>query len=74
MVDGIVGWEPLLVLQCRECGITHEGTRGGQDVRGADIILAGYMFHTCEGREGIRRCPGCHAKVIAACPNTGRHR
>lgn len=68
-VDGIVGWDPL-VLQCRSCGVTYEGT--GKN-RAADIILSGFHFHVCEGRDGIRRCPDCLAAVIAACPNTGRH-
>lgn len=69
-VDGIVGWDPL-EIQCRECGAVFEGHRRSVN---ADIILSGYLFHTCEGREGIRRCPDCHATVIAACPNRGRHR
>lgn len=68
-VDGIVGLDPL-VLQCRECGTTHNGTRRSI---AADIILSGFHFHTCEGQTGTRRCPDCLAAVIAACPNVGRH-
>ena len=72
--DGIVGWDPEVILQCRECGATHTGSRGGRDLRGADIILSGYRFHTCEGKGGIRRCPDCLAAAIKACPNVDRHR
>ena len=68
-VDGIVGWDPLL-LQCRDCGATYTGTRRS---RATDLILSGYHFHTCEGRAGKRRCPDCLAAAKAACPNTGRH-
>lgn len=68
-VDGIVGWGPL-VLQCRDCGATYTGTRRNA---AADIILSGYRFHICEGRDGGRRCPDCLAAVEAACPNRGRH-
>lgn len=69
-VDGIVGLDPL-VLQCRDCGSTYEGERRSIAV---DILLSGYHFHTCEGRDSRRRCPECLAAVIAACPNRGRHR
>jgi hypothetical protein len=69
-VDGIVGWDPL-ELQCRDCGAVFTGQRRS---RAADIILSGFHFHVCEGRDGIRRCPDCLAAVIAACPNVGRHR
>lgn len=67
-VDGIVGWDPM-VLQCRDCGVTHEGRRNPA----TEIILSGFHFHTCEGRNGKRRCPECLAAVEAACPNAGRH-
>lgn len=69
-VDGIVGLEPL-ELQCRDCGAVFTGARRSI---AADIILSGYLFHTCEGRDGIRRCPDCHGAVIAACPAAGRHK
>ena len=69
---GIVGWEPQVVLQCRECGVLYEGTNGPKR-RGYDIQRSGFFFHACEGRTGMRRCPDCLAKVEAACPNTGRH-
>lgn len=68
-VDGIVGWDPL-ELQCRDCGAVCTGDRNR---RAADIILSGFHFHRCEGREGKRRCPDCLAAVEATCPNTGRH-
>lgn len=68
--DGIVGLDPL-VLQCRKCGATYEGSRGRI---AADIILSGFHFHTCEGQGAGRRCPDCLAAAIAACPNPGRHR
>ena len=66
---GIVGWDPC-ILQCRECGATVK-----QEGRSAAtfIILSGYRFHGCEGREGVRRCPDCLAVAEAACPNVGRH-
>lgn len=63
-VAGIVGWDPM-VLQCRDCGVTHTGERNPA----AEIILSGFRFHTCEGPTGMRRCPNCHAAVTAACPN-----
>lgn len=68
-VDGIVGLDPL-VLQCRDCGSTYEGQKG----IAFEIIRSGYHFHTCEGRDGRRRCPECLAAVKDACPNQGRHR
>jgi hypothetical protein len=68
-VDGIVGWDPL-ELQCRGCGAVFTGERSR---RAADIVLSGFHFHTCEGRDGKRRCPDCLAAAIAACPNAGRH-
>jgi hypothetical protein len=63
-VDGIVGWDPL-ELQCRDCGSLYVGERRRA---GADIILSGFHFHICEGRDGKRRCPDCLAVVKAACP------
>ena len=66
--DGIVGLDPL-VLQCRSCGVTYTGRRKRL---GADIILSGFHFHTCEPGSG-RRCPDCLAQAEAACPNDGRH-
>lgn len=63
--EGIVGWEPL-VLQCRDCGATHVGDRYNP---AAEIILSGFHFDGCEGRDGVRRCPDCLAAVTAACPN-----
>ena len=69
-VDGIVGLDPL-VLQCRACGATHVGDRYNI---GTEIILSGFHFHTCEGREGMRRCPDCLAAVERECPNIGRHK
>lgn len=62
-VDGVVSWDPL-ILQCRDCGDTFTGARRS---KAADIILSGFHFHTCEGRESHRRCPECLAKVIAEC-------
>lgn len=61
---GVVGLDPL-VLQCQECGATHT-----QDGRGVamTVILSGFHFHTCHG-DGLRRCPDCLARVIAACPS-----
>lgn len=67
-VDGIVGWDPL-VLQCRDCGATYTGARRSV---AADVILSGYHFHTCEPGSG-RRCPECLAAAENACPNRGRH-
>lgn len=64
-VDGIVGWDPL-ELQCRDCGAVYLGECRR---RAADIILSGFHFHGCEGRNGKRRCPTCLAVVTAACPN-----
>lgn len=65
MVDGIVGWEPC-VLQCRSCGATTT-----QETRSAatHIILSGFHFHICKGREGVRMCPDCLAAEKAACPS-----
>lgn len=68
-VDGVVGWDPL-ELQCRECGVMFTG---GRNRRAADILLSGFHFHICEGRDGKRRCPDCLAAAEAACPNAGRH-
>jgi hypothetical protein len=68
-VDGIVGWDPL-ELQCRDCGAVYTGSHNR---RAADIILSGFHFHTCEGRDGRRRCPECLAAAESACPNVGRH-
>lgn len=64
-VEGIIGWEPL-ELQCRDCGDVYTGERKHP---AADIILSGFHFHRCEGRDGKRRCPSCLAAVKAACPN-----
>ena len=64
-VDGVVGWDPL-ELQCRDCGAVYVS---GRSRRAADIILSGFHFHICEGREGIRRCPDCLAVVVTACPS-----
>lgn len=70
-VDGIVGWDPL-VLQCRGCGATYTGTRRGV---AADVILSGYRFHGCDRGTpaSVRLCPDCLAEVEGACPNRGRH-
>ncbi len=64
-VTGIVGLNPLR-LQCGECGEITERTERGI---GHGIIASGYHFHTCDGRDGIRRCPDCLAAAVAACPN-----
>lgn len=66
---GVVGWDPL-ILQCFDCRTTYVGKRRSV---GADVILSGFHFHTCEERSGKRRCPDCLGKVEAACPNRGRH-
>lgn len=63
-VSGIVGWEPC-VLQCRVCGATVTQDRSGV---AAFIILSGFRFHRCEGRDGTRMCPGCLAAAVKACP------
>lgn len=63
-VDGIVGWGPL-ELQCRDCGAVYVGEH---KFAATDIILSGFHFHRCEGREGVRRCPSCLAAVKTACP------
>lgn len=66
-VQGIVGWDPI-ELQCSDCGAVHTGD--GKLSRATEIILAGYLFHVCEGRTGLRRCPSCLAKVKADCPRS----
>jgi hypothetical protein len=68
-VDGVVGWDPL-ELQCRDCGAVYTGS---SNRRAADIILSGFHFHICEGRDGKRRCPSCLNTAESACPNLGRH-
>ena len=67
-VDGVIGVDPL-VLQCRDCGAVAEQPEGRAG--GAFLILSGFHFHICEGREGVRRCPECLARVKAEC-GTGR--
>lgn len=67
-VEGIVGWNPL-ELQCRDCGAVYTGEHRHL---GADVILSGFHFHRCEGRDGVRRCPSCLAAVKAACPKGHR--
>lgn len=64
-VDGVVGLDPV-VLQCRECGVLHHADPKHRTA--AAIILARFLFHTCEEKPP-RRCPGCYAKAVAACPN-----
>lgn len=64
-VSGIVGLDPM-VLQCGECGATT--TQDRRSV-GAFILLAGYHFHICEGKGGIRRCPGCLEATKKECPS-----
>lgn len=59
---GVVGWDPL-VLQCFDCRTTYTSTESG----GRGVITSGFFFHTCESGSGKRRCPGCLAKVEAAC-------
>jgi hypothetical protein len=63
--DGIVGWDPV-VLQCRECGVLHEGDPKRRPAM--VIILARFLFHRCDD-EPVRRCPDCYAKAVADCPN-----
>lgn len=67
-VDGIVGWDPM-ELQCRDCGAVYVGE---YKHAAADIILSGFHFHRCEGRDGKRRCPDCLATIKAACPKGHR--
>jgi len=64
--DGIVGWDPL-ELQCRDCGAVLVGERRS---KAADIILSGFKFHVCEGRDGKRRCPDCLAAAQVACESS----
>jgi hypothetical protein len=64
-IDGIVGWGPC-VLQCRVCGET--ATQDRKSVA-TFVILAGFRFHLCEERKGLRMCPGCLAAAVAACPS-----
>ena len=67
-VEGIVGWDPVQ-LQCRDCGVIHTCKHApGTGKLGFDILLAGFRFHICEGRTGVRRCPSCLRKVLDACP------
>lgn len=68
-VDGVVSLSPF-TLQCRDCGATAVMESGRI---ATFVILSGYHFHACEGRDGVRRCPDCLARVEAACPNKGRH-
>ena len=68
-VDGNVALDPC-VVQCRDCGATE--TQRGRSLA-TFIILSGYHFHGCEGRDGKRRCPDCLAAVERECPNRGRH-
>lgn len=60
-VDGIISMDPF-TLQCRDCGETYVGERPA-----LSVILSGFHFHVCEGRDGVRRCPECLARVIAEC-------
>lgn len=63
-IDGIVGVDPF-TLQCRDCGSTL--TKPEKRTIAVFIITAGWNFHICEGRTGVRRCRGCLADVKAAC-------
>jgi hypothetical protein len=74
-VNGIVCDAPW-TLQCQECGQTVTNATMPERLRstGRDsisylVIQSGYHFHSCEGRNGIRRCPSCLAAARAACPN-----
>lgn len=64
MVAGIVSLEPF-TLQCHDCLRTTSGKRAA-----ITVILSGFHFHVCEGRTGVRRCPECLAKVVAACESS----
>lgn len=64
--EGVIGLNPL-ALQCRDCGEVFVGQRRSA---ATDVILSGFHFHLCEGRDGQRRCPDCLAAAIAACPAT----
>jgi hypothetical protein len=68
LVTGIVGLNPLR-LQCGECGTVTVRTERGVAY---GVIASGFHFHTCEGRNGIRRCPDCLARALAACQMSHR--
>lgn len=63
MVSGIVSLDPF-TLQCADCGDTASGERPA-----STVILSGFHFHVCEGRDGVRRCPTCLTAVKKACPS-----
>lgn len=75
--EGIVATDPL-TLQCRDCGATtsndeHDAEWNGKARSNASfVILSGYHFHICEGRDGHRRCPECLSRVKAECKTSGR--
>jgi hypothetical protein len=65
-VTGIVGLDPL-VLQCADCGSTL--TQPDQRSVAVFVVTSGWHFHVCEGRQGVRRCRECLARVKAGCPS-----
>lgn len=62
-VQGIVGEDPW-VVQCSDCGNTATDSKIWTLVG-----MWGWKFHTCEGRDCVRRCPDCLVAVVAACPS-----
>lgn len=71
-VSGIVCLDPF-TLQCADCAVTATGRDVGtkREARpAATIVLSGFHFHVCEGKDGVRRCPSCLAKAKAACTSS----
>lgn len=68
-VSGIVCLDPF-TLQCADCGVTVTQQDVGTKRIAATIILSGFHFHICEGREGVRRCPSCLAAAKQACESS----
>jgi hypothetical protein len=70
--EGVVGWDPL-TLQCRACGATTTNDERDAEWNGRRrsnatfVILSGFHFHICEGREGKRMCPTCLARAKDGC-------
>jgi len=62
-VDGIIAMNPC-VLQCRVCGTTVTQDRPSLATL---IILAGFQFHLCAERSGVRMCPSCLSAAKSAC-------